>query len=154
MRGKHRSPLYNTWYSMIRRCEHPDDPSYRHYGARGITVCQRWRDSLDAFALDMGARPPGHTLDRIDNDGNYEPGNCRWADRFVRGSPRQQRENLLQHPTMRGCSLTIRVATPLLDLLKREATVARRPVSDVARGVLINWVLNRVRRNHQQAKEA
>jgi hypothetical protein len=69
------------WKSMIQRCHNPRNPSYPSYGGRGITVCDRWR-SYALFALDMGPRPtPIHTLDRIDNDRGYEPGNVRWASR-------------------------------------------------------------------------
>lgn len=75
---------YTSWMAMRRRCADPDNPSY---GGRDITVCDRWRDSFVDFLDDMGERPDGHTLDRIDSDGNYEPGNCRWA------TPKEQAAN-------------------------------------------------------------
>lgn len=74
-----RHPLYERWSGMWARCTNPHSQAFRHYGARGITVCERWRD-FPAFAEDMGLPPsPRHSLDRIDNDGHYEPGNVRWA---------------------------------------------------------------------------
>jgi hypothetical protein len=74
------TPEYAAWARMRRRCETPTDRVYRHYGGRGITVCQRWRESFEAFLADMGPRPGSNlSLDRLDVNGNYEPGNCRWA---------------------------------------------------------------------------
>jgi hypothetical protein len=77
-----RTPEYYAWVSMIRRCHAPRARNYRLYGARGITVCQRWRESFPTFLGDVGRKPsPDLSLDRIDNNGNYEPGNVRWATR-------------------------------------------------------------------------
>lgn len=77
--GMSGTRVYQVWASMIKRCENPAEKNYRHYGGRGIRVCDRWRHSFEAFIADMGERPDGMTLDRVNVDGNYEPGNCRWA---------------------------------------------------------------------------
>ena len=70
---------YRSWRSMINRCTNPRVHQYRWYGGRGITVCARWQNSFSAFLSDMGERPEGRALDRVNSNGNYEPGNCRWA---------------------------------------------------------------------------
>jgi hypothetical protein len=76
-----RSPEYVAWQNMRARCLRPSHPRYADWGGRGITICQRWDDFAN-FLADMGRRPGlGYSLDRIDNDGNYEPSNCRWTTR-------------------------------------------------------------------------
>ena len=79
---------YRAWSHAKGRCFNPKDPKFYCYGARGITMCERWRHDFAAFFADMGTARPGQTLHRIDNDGNYEPGNCCWTTNRVQARAR------------------------------------------------------------------
>jgi hypothetical protein len=97
------TPEYAIWRAAIHRCASPKAPAYANYGGRGISVCERWQDFL-YFLSDMGRRPSyDHQLDRIDNDGDYEPGNCRWAT--PKQNSRNRRGNRMV--TFRGETLTV-----------------------------------------------
>lgn len=101
--GLSRSPTYRSWNAMMMRCTNPLTRRYDRYGGRGIKVCDRWT-TFASFLDDMGPRPRGASLDRINNDGNYEPGNCRWATRVM------QRRNMDENTTITYGGLTLTLA--------------------------------------------
>lgn len=117
--GKARTPTFNIWAKMRRRCEAPADPAYPDYGGRGIKVCARWMvgesgmHPFECFLADMGEKPsPLHSTDRIDNDRGYEPGNCRWAT--AREQARNRRSNRMVF--VRGVEMPVAQACELLGL--------------------------------------
>lgn len=81
-KGKSTPKIYRRWYEMIQRCHNPKHKDYPHYGARGITVCKRWRDSITSFIEDMGMPEDGMSIDRVNNNKGYSKANCRWATRI------------------------------------------------------------------------
>lgn len=111
--GLTNSPEYRAWRAMKSRCYNSRVKYYRHYGGRGITVCDRWLNSFEAFLEDMGSRPaPSMSLDRIDVNGNYEPSNCRWA------TPKQQSNNQRKtlYCTYQGRRMTLKQLAQLLGI--------------------------------------
>jgi hypothetical protein len=106
-------PEYLAWRDMKQRCYNPNNGSYKYYGFRGIIVCERWLHSFNNFLEDIGYRPsPAHSLDRINNDGNYEPKNCRWATRKEQAHNTRRQRNMrikmmweLEPPRLKGPDL-------------------------------------------------
>lgn len=96
LHGMTDSRTFVSWDSMKQRCLNTNHKSYGDYGGRGITVCERWLESFNNFLADMGERPEGKSLDRIDNDKGYEPTNCRWATHVEQGNNRRS-SRLLTH---------------------------------------------------------
>jgi hypothetical protein len=114
------TPEYYAWRNMRDRCRNRANPSWPHYGARGITVCDRWAEDYDTFFADMGARPKGMTLDRIDTNLGYCPENCRWTDTVTQA--RNRRNNVfLSHG-----GETRTVSAWAADLGVKPATLHRR----------------------------
>lgn len=92
--GMHNTPIYKVWVNMIQRCTNSNIPRYNDYGGRGIQVCDRWRNSFEDFLADVGEPPePKMQLDRINNDGNYEPANCRWVTPKANAGNRRKRKD-------------------------------------------------------------
>lgn len=121
-----KSPEYFVWQGMKDRCYRPKSISFPRYGGRGISVCDRWRNSFESFLADMGARPSAdHSLDRIDNNGNYEPDNCRWA----LAAEQSANSKAIRLVTVRGETLSI-------------ADARRKFAPDLPRGTLSARISN------------
>lgn len=116
-------PIYKIWHGMLQRCTNSRLRIYQYYGGRGISVCERWKD-FSAFYADMGERPsPQHSLDRINNDGNYEPGNVRWSLSI------QQRGNQRPFASQNGRHRTNRLITAFGETLHLKEWVRRTAIN-------------------------
>lgn len=142
--GMRRTRVYEIWRGMVKRCHNEECISYQNYGGRGIEVHQSWRDSFESFLADMGMPPEGMSIERKDNNGNYEPGNCRWATTIEQANNKRTtifaeigglRMTVSQHARRLGIKYTtlywqLRKA----DLLERDAA-PYAPFPTVARAV-------------------
>lgn len=119
--GLSNSPEHVAWQRMRGRCNNPKEASYIYYGARGIRVCDKWESSFEDFLSDVGLRPsPEHSLDRIDTNGHYEPGNVRWADRRTQATNTRYNHRV----TLNGETLTIVEWSERIGI--RSATISKR----------------------------
>lgn len=142
------TPEYRAWAGMLKRCKNPKDIGYKNYGGRGITVCVRW-ESFDNFLNDMGRKPvASYSLDRKNNDGNYEPSNCRWASRHEqagnrrinkRGDPWRGKMSSNIPWRKRYRQIALYPEPQLLGLLKEEAEKQRRKLGPTVLQILHNY---------------
>ncbi|MDZ7905216.1 MAG: hypothetical protein U5N55_05140 [Cypionkella sp.] len=137
--GMSETPEYQAWASMKARCSNPNLENYARYGGRGISVCDAWAQSFDAFFAHMGPRPDGRSLDRIDVDGNYEPGNCRWA------TASEQSQN-------RTNTLYVNVDGKMVALSKIEAEMGLTK-GVVAARIAMGWTVDRAISEPQLVKK-
>ena len=129
--GRTNTKGYRTWQSMLARCRNPNMANYQNYGGRGIKVCKKWENSFLAFYHDMGDPPsPKYQIDRIDNDGNYEPGNCRWVLPIQNSSNRRTPvrklmfgpEKIKEICNLNSCGFSIRT-------IAKQFGVSRKPIT-------------------------
>lgn len=123
--GMRHTNEFHIWDAMKQRCHNPLNEAYRHYGGRGISVCTEWRESFAQFYMDMGPRPDGFTIERMDNDGDYTPSNCCWA------SQKQQSRNRRNTVTATHNGLTL----PLSEWAERTGIPYQRLIKRLRRGL-------------------
>lgn len=152
--GLTESAEYKVWCGVKRRCLNKNEKAYKRYGARGITICDRWKDSFENFLADMGQRPSAaHEIDRIDNDGNYEPCNCRWLEKAKQAQNRSSNHTVsyqgrtlclmeweretgigwgtIKHRLTHGWSVEAALTTPVVAGRNRKPAVSSVPQSSL-----------------------
>jgi hypothetical protein len=142
---------YRAWTAMKQRCLNPAGVNFHRYGGRGIRVCAEWLTSFDAFYRDMGPAPsPGHSVDRIDNDGNYEPRNCRWATSAEQARNKSTNrlltlngETLTASDWSRRTGISIGAISYRLDHLKMTTAQALTTPADPSSRGRLSWVSRR-----------
>jgi len=100
---KNQHPLYQVWQGMKARCLNPNNPHYANYGKRGIKICDQWINNFNQFVKDMGERPAGNSIDRINNNGDYTPQNCKWSTK----KEQQRNRRVTKHINIEGVSYLI-----------------------------------------------
>lgn len=118
--GKTDTSEFNIWLGMKQRCYDKNHKFYSHYGQRGIKVCDRWLNSFENFYKDMGNKPIGYSLDRIDNDGDYEPSNCKWS------TPKEQANNVRTNRRITIGSITKNLSQWMDESTVKRSTVKQR----------------------------
>jgi len=136
--GMSNTPEYRTWVGMNRRCSDPKDVGFKHYGGRGIAVCDQWRESFLAFYADMGKRPAGMSLDRINVNGPYAPDNCRWATQKQQVSNRRNSAQTRYDAAGYTVTVIVRVSATQAEKMDELARALSGNRSDAVRAMIQN----------------
>jgi hypothetical protein len=130
--GASKTPEFRVWAEMMARCECATNDSFYNYGGRGISVCSRWREAFEAFSADMGPRPSAkHTIERLNNAGNYEPSNCVWAVRKVQN---RNKRNIRLSPAIVAAARQERRSGGNIAAMARRLGLSRHTLGNAARG--------------------